>query len=275
MQTTENKVVLFMDLLGFAALTKENALHRDLIDLIKAADTLFSLDLDRILALQRNPLARTFVTFHRTLKASIDLARMRYPLTAITFSDSAFVVTTRLFEAVSIGVDMAKSLLEQRIPVRMGVAYGSFAAVRFRSDMTDATGDHGAHFLGTGVVYSHQAEKCGVKGIRILVHRSAVPLLGDPAHNPITSDEGRIRWLPCPSEDVQYEIDYWRFKPTAEAKAWHALQEMWAAAPESAVEHYRATAEAINHMRVSRGEPSVDRLRRRTLPRSGAVRRKD
>ena len=65
-----------------------------------------------------------------------------------------------------------------------GIAYGTFSAVRFRSDVTLEGGDHAAYFLGTGVARAHAAETCGIKGIRILLHPSAAALLADPEHNP-------------------------------------------------------------------------------------------
>jgi hypothetical protein len=199
---------------------------------------------------------------------------MMHPLTAITFSDSVFIATTFLFEAVKMAVDLVQSLLQQRIPMRVGIAYGSFSAIRFRSDATVDGGDHAAHFLGTAVVRSHATEKCGVKGLRILLHPSAVSLLDDSTHNPPFSETERIRYMECSEEEsskakegVRYEIDYWRFKPTMEAKAWHALQEMWTAAPQSELEHCQATADAINRMRVGQGESPLNKLRLRTLPR--------
>ena len=269
-QVTDNKVVLFVDLLGFASLTEAHPVD---VDLIKASDRPFSWSMDMILTSQENLLTQAFTSFHRSLKATIDLAQMRRPLTAITFSDSAFIATTHLFEAANVGVDLLQALLRQRVPVRIGIAHGSFAAFRFRSDVTVTSGDHAAHFLGTGVVRSHAASTCGIKGLRILLHPSAVPLLNDSTHNPPLPDKDQIRYLQCSEEEssntagVQYEIDYWRFKPTAEAEAWHAFQDMWDVATQDALKHYQATAEAINRMHIGQGEPGINNLRRRTLPR--------
>jgi len=158
--------------------------------------------------------------------------------------------------------------------MRVGIAYGSFFAVRFRSDITVDTGDHAAHFLGTGVVRSHATEKCGIKGLRILLHRSAASLLDDPIHNPQFAEDRRIAYSACSDEEirranegVRHEIDYWRLKPKAEAETWRALQDMWNAAPQSATVHYESTAEAINRMRMKQGEARLSNLRRRTLPR--------
>jgi len=275
---TENKAVLFADLLGFASLTETNDLE---LDRIKNAEHPLSLDIDKWLTSPPdNALTKTFTGFHYSLRWGIQIAQMRHPLTAITFSDSAFIATTYLFQAVNIAVHLMQSLLPQRIPLRVGIAHGSFSAVRFRSDITADAGDHAAHFLGTAVVRSHAAETCGIKGLRILLHPSAMPLLSDPAHNPQTG-EGRIQYLECTHKErdnaasVGYEVDYWRLKPTAEKEAWHALQDMWSASPQSAIEHYGATARAIDRMRVGQGESPLNTLRRRTLPHgnSGTKRR--
>lgn len=271
MQLADNRVVLFVDLLGFALLTEHHPLE---LDVIKAFERpFFSGNLDVLLA-RENPLTRTFASFHRSLKSTIDVAQMSHPVTAITFSDAAFIATEHLFQAVRMAVDLIQALLRQRIPMRAGIAHGSFAAVRFRSDVTVDGGDHAAHFLGTAVVRSHATESCGIKGLRILLHPSAVSLLDDPFHNPASSKESRIQCVVCSTEErasntagVLYEVDYWRFRPTAEAEAWHALQDMWTTAPQHALKHYAATAEAINRMRIGQGEAPLTKLRRRTLPR--------
>jgi len=269
-QITDNKVVMFVDVLGFASLTEAYPVEPDLIE---ASDRPLSWNIDMILTSRDNPLTQTFTRFHHFLKATIDLAKMRHPVTAITFSDSAFIATTHLFEAVKVAVDLFRFLLRYRVSVRIGIAHGSFAAIRFRSDVTVTGGDHAAHFLGTGVVRSHAASTCGIKGLRLLLHPSAVPLLSDSTHNPPLHHKDRIQYLQCSEEEssnpagVQYEIDYWRFKPTAEAEAWHAFQDMWDVAPQDVLKHYQATAEAINRMRIAQGEPGINNLRRRTLPR--------
>src|SRR5262249_42468760 len=155
--------------------------------------------------------------------------------------------------------NLAQSMLPRKIPLRMGIAFGSFAALRFRSDVSADGGDHAAQFLGTAVVRAYQTEKCGIKGIRILLHPSVESLLADAAHNPILAPNGAWPFRPLECSDaerknkasVRYELNYWDFATTKEDKNWHALQDMWSAAPDSAKEHYQATAEAINRMRIA------------------------
>jgi hypothetical protein len=269
--TNDNKVILFIDLLGFAALTESYPID---LELLKARDRLYSLNIDTILAASRNHLTRTFSGFHWSLGAVLNSAGMRHPFTAITFSDSAFVATTYAYEAVNIAIDLLHTLLQQKIPVRIGVAYGSFATLRFKSDITSDGGDHAAQFLGTAIVRAHAAETCGIKGLRILLHPSVMPLLDDIHHNPAPT-VGRshpLLYLKCSEKErlnkasVLHEIDYWHLIPTKEAEAWRGLQDMWNNAPLSEVEHYKATAEAINRMRIAQGHEPLKKLRRRTLP---------
>ena len=271
--TTENKVILFADILGFAALTEANPID---LDLFKAGDRLLSpsLNFETILSISHNRLTHTFSGFHSSLSAVLNLANMRYPLTSIIFSDSAFIATTRTYEAVNIAIDLIHALLPQKIPVRMGIAYGTFAALRFKSDITSDGGEHAAQFLGTAIVRAHAAETCGIKGLRILLHPSVMPLLDGIQHKPESTESisHPLRYLECSEKErnnkigVHYEIDYWHLKPTRKTEAWRALQDMWNEASVSEVEHYEATAEAINRMRIAQGHEPLKKLRRRTLP---------
>jgi hypothetical protein len=258
---------VFADLLGFAALTEQHELDAPSLRGSDRLDTIFSSTFNK------NPLTKAFTEFHRAMRWGLQLSQLRYSSTAITFSDSAFVATARLYQAAGIAMHLMQSLLRRGVPVRMGIAHGSFEAVRFRSDITADGGDHAAHFLGTGVVRAHATESCGIKGFRILLHPSAAALLEDPAHNPPAPAEEHVTCLDCATSEsenrarVLSEVNYWSFRPTEEKKAWREFQVMWDAAPEAQHHHYQATAEAINRMRTARGEESIADLRRRTLPR--------
>lgn len=274
-QPPDNKFVLFADILGFALLTESHPLD---LKAFKLHERIFSEEFsENILKALANgtftPLIKAFAGFHDSLRWIINRALMEHPLTAITFSDSAFMVTSQLHEAANIAIYLLKSLIYQGIPVRIGIAYGSFAALRFRSDIVSDGGDHAAHFLGTGVVRSHKTESCGINGLRILLHPSIDQSLYTNGCIQSQKNNQRISILECSENElcndlgVRYELDYWQFRPTEEARAWHALQDMWSSAPESAVKHYKATAEAINRMRIGQGELPLKDLRRRTLPR--------
>lgn len=257
MKPADEKVVLFIDVLGFAALVDENPL--DVNDLV-GLDRL-SHHFGRVLTGYENPLTSAFWGFHHSLKWAIEMAQMRHPVTAISFSDSAFIATDHLSQAIVIATDLTKSLLLRGIPARAGIAHGSFAAVRFKSDVSIESGEHAAHFLGTGVVRAHQAEKCGVRGIRILLHSSAAPLLDEAA--PVLELPEYER---NSSAGVLHEIDYWSFNVTEGRKAWHAVQNLWDSAPDQAQMHYESTARAVDRMRIKQGFAPLKDLRRRTLP---------
>lgn len=266
------RIVLFVDMLGFAALTEAYPID---VGMLNAYERPSSASLEMIFGTPKNPLTEAFHGFHSALRWAIDMANMRRPVTAITFSDSAFVAFTHLIDAATLAVDFERSMLSQRIPVRIGIAFGSFAALRFGSDVTAEGGDHASEFLGTAVVRAYQAERCGIKGLRVFLHPSVHPLLEEPIHNPAEPPVSRhaIRPLECPVLEqanptaVRYELDYWDTAPTKEASAWRGLQEMWDKAPDSALEHYQATAEAINRMRIGLGEAPLPNFRRRTLPK--------
>ncbi|MHB2027143.1 MAG: hypothetical protein ACYCPQ_11020 [Elusimicrobiota bacterium] len=265
---SEDKAVLFVDMLGFASLTESHPLD---VDRLRTHERLFSF-VERYLGAPKNPLADKFHLFHNGLKNAISMANMHHPLTAISFSDSAFIATTHLHQTVSIAADFMRCMIGCSVPIRAGIGYGSFAALRFKSDITSDGGDHSVQFLGTAVVRATIAEKCGIKGFRILLHPSAASLLVDPTHNP-PAVQNPIHVLDCaPGElvnkaSVQQEISYWDYPITREASAWKAFQDMWDKAPPTERNHYEATAEAINRMRIARGCAPLDKLRRRTLPK--------
>lgn len=272
---SSNRVVVFADMLGFAALMEANPIDLQMLQFHSRPFSLTTDEFDKLISEPRNSLTEAFSHFHNSLKSEISLAEIKHPLTAITFSDSVFIATAYLFQATSFAVNLARSMLSQKIPVRMGIAFGSFTALRFRSDISVDGGDHAAQFLGTAVVRAYQAEKCGIKGMRILLHPSVDSLLGDISHCPDPPQVNTIpvRPLECSNKEranktgVRYELDYWDLATTKERSAWHGLQDMWAVAPDSEKEHYQATAEAINRMRMAQGEAPVPNLRRRTLPR--------
>lgn len=270
---SSNRVVLFADILGFAALTEANPI--DIRMLHAHGQFPQSPEAFEEMTSHMNPLTEAFSHFPNSLKWAIMTAKIAHPLTAITFSDSVFIATKYLFEAARFANDLARSMLSAKVPVRMGIAFGSFAALSFRSDISAAGGDHAAQFLGTGVVRAYGAEKCGIKGMRVFLDPSVESLLTDRIHNPPSHpiSSTPVRPLEVSNAErankagVRYEVDYWDLATTKERRAWHCLQDMWAVAPGSANAHYQATAEAINRMRIAQGEAPLADLHRRTLPR--------
>ncbi len=264
-----SRVVLFADMLGFASLTEGHSIEKK--EIMRAEKPLSWID-NGFPDYSPNQLTKAFVDFHKTVKWAVNLVQMRCSATAVTFSDSVFVATPYLYQAVEVACYLTGSLIKAGIPLRAGIAFGTFEAIRFRSDVSADEGDHAAQFLGTGVVWSSRAERCGIKGCRILLHPSVERLLHDSNHAPNRTNDA-FRYIECSSKEqnnsvgVRFEIDYWNFRKLSERQAWRSFQKMWDASPEKHEIHYAATAAAIDRMRVAQGEKPLDSLRRRTMPR--------
>jgi len=52
----------------------------------------------------------------------------------------------------------------------MRIGARSFRGLRLTTDVSDEVRRHSSQFLGTGVIRAHQAESCGLKGLRIFIH---------------------------------------------------------------------------------------------------------
>ena len=73
---------------------------------------------------------------------------------------------------MSVSGQLMRRLVKDEVPVRMGIGQGTFLVLRFRADVSLTIGEYAAQFLGTAVVRAHMAEKCGLKGMRVLLHPS-------------------------------------------------------------------------------------------------------
>lgn len=265
MIAVDNKIVMFLDILGFANLTLENELD---IEAIKDSAGPLPKNFDRIFSSISSPneLTQVFSSFHSTLEGGLNLARMRCYFTSITFSDSAFIVTQDLNDAIYVINYLMCRFLSNGVPVRVGIALGTFEAIRFKSDIMTDSSEHAAHFLGTGVVRACQAESCGIKGMRILVHPSIEHLFKIiPSNNLILQD--------CEHHEVENsvgvkkEINYWDCNSTDEKSIWRRFQKMWKETPDDSKKHYEVTANAIQKMRISRGYPLIKNLSRVSISR--------
>jgi len=262
---TKDKIVIFLDILGFAKLTLENELDIEAIKdnngpLDKRYGLLFT---ERGTA---NKLTKVFSSFHSTLEGGLSLARLQCHFTSITFSDSAFIETNNLNDAVCVINDLMCGFLRSGVPVRAGIALGTFEAIRFKSDIMPDSGEHASHFLGTGVVRACQAESCGIKGMRILIHPSIEELFEKiPTNNLLLQD--------CDNSEidnrfgVKKEINYWDYNVTDEKTAWGIFQKMWKEAPEESKKQYEVTANAIQKMRIAKGYPLIKNLNRVSISR--------
>ena len=123
--------------------------------------------------------------------------------TAIVFSDSAFFRIDSLENAIYLARTLMFELVTSEIPARMGIAHGSYRMLRFTTDTSDQVSFHMSQFLGTGVVRAYQTERCGVPGLRILLHPDLEPLLDRSILRLIpVSQSGKMRL------DVRSEVNY-------------------------------------------------------------------
>src|SRR5450631_2958375 len=100
-----NRVVIFVDMLGFASLTMNNPLD------IHALGSRFDQEqLEIADAMCENPLTRGFLFFHDSIEKAISAERMLDPTTAITFSDSAFIASGYLFSAMMMAAEIATDI---------------------------------------------------------------------------------------------------------------------------------------------------------------------
>lgn len=261
----EDKIVIFLDILGFADLTLDNELDTEAIKdkngpILKQFDRIFS---DRGIS---NKLTEIFSSFHSSLEGGLNLARLNCHFTSITFSDSAFIVTANLNDAVSVINNLMCSFLRYGVPVRAGIALGTFEAIRFKSDIMPDFGEHASHFLGSGVVQACRTESCGINGMRILIHPSIETLFETIYTNSLflqDCDNSEIG----NSLGVKKEINYWDYNATDEKTAWKMFQKMWKEAPGRAKKHYEATANSIQKMRSTKGYPLIKNLKRVSISR--------
>lgn len=238
------KCVVFADVLGFAPLTMQqddqraNPMPKGFEDL-------------------RPSLESVFTQFHDVALHHINTLYERTPeSTAIVFSDSLYLALPGFILAAEYAIAMMRDFLLRRVPVRMGLAAGSFQALRFDSQYSTRHAIYSSQFLGKGVVRAYWAgEKSGIKGMRILLHpslHSVVPeepkvrrrILLLPAGNAHSFAELNYAY----SESSDANGMYVNFPERRTGKLANAVMKMRAGAPESEHVHYDETLEALVRM---------------------------
>ncbi|MEK0338566.1 MAG: hypothetical protein QQN41_14145, partial [Nitrosopumilus sp.] len=120
MTTLQEKIVIFVDVLGFSNLTLENSLDIErIVDHEGPLDQIFS----GIIIEERKPnkLEEVFSNFHFILQSGFNLAKLNSKFTSITFSDSAYISTKYLNDAVKIVTNLMCGFLRNQVPVRAGI----------------------------------------------------------------------------------------------------------------------------------------------------------
>lgn len=173
------KYVLFLDLLGFTQFVRNSFQKAVFPDFRDAAA--FELA-KKQLSLSQLEVERVYRRFHNHLSKLLRRPprRGKAPAVSLSFSDCAYVIFDEQADAERFAIGAMRSFVRNDMPMRMGLAYGSFAAYPFTSD-TLPSGHvmFGAPFMGTAVIDAYKAESSGIKGMRILVHPSFYMNAGD------------------------------------------------------------------------------------------------
>lgn len=245
----ETTFILFVDMLGFAALVEREGDDLNELNPIFTGVELYSPSPAESL------LGYRFINFHRCLnEARLRLQEMGAG-TAIVFSDSAFFRIEKLDHAIDLARSLMFDLVTSEIPVRMGLARGSYRMLRFLTDSSAHVSFHMSQFLGTGVVRAYQTERCGVPGLRILLHPDLEPLLDKEALRIISVEPSEKMRL-----NVQSEVNYLEF-PTddylgpnyEDCIQFDCLLRMLSETDEPFQYHYLETFNAWNMMRAQLG----------------------
>jgi hypothetical protein len=257
---SEQATVVYADILGFSNLVRSVPGAIDLLDGFYYA-AMSRAQLRQSFAEEPipDPLTRTFAAFHRTLDIRVSELVNADPLQSIVFSDSAFVVFRDLNTAIYFAQAFMRDLISFRVPARMGIGRGTFRGLRLTTDISDEVRRHSSQFLGTGVIRAHQAESCGLKGLRIFIHPDSEMKEDWPGDLCEVMDDTPQSKMLSP---VTYELNYIDHDPDftprpggaqtideAYGELVTAVTDMMNAAPERTHTQYQQTLAALARMR--------------------------
>lgn len=200
-----------------------------------------------------NPLTHVFTTFHHAIDIEVARRMKVDTIETISFSDSAFVIFKNASIALDFARDLMRTLIEFRVPVRMGIGSGSFRRSRFAIDITETVRRQAAQFYGTAVVRAHAAESCGLKGLRIFLHPDFVMPPQSQASMCAVTDAVKCTRLPVTHEinyldDCPAYIPSERSAATVNASLVQRIEEMKANADAKYKSVYDSTLTAITSM---------------------------
>ena len=143
----QEQTLIFVDMLGFAALIEK---HPCRIEDNPPTD-------DGYGGAHTAPTQSQFNLFDQVLDHSIQ--QPDGGITAMLFSDCAFLNPGNSLRAALIATDLMRKFIKAGVPVRMGIAKGTFYSFGYS---TDTGGDSmvvsKSRFIGTAVVRAHAAE---------------------------------------------------------------------------------------------------------------------
>lgn len=154
--------VVFLDMLGFSALTEA---HPNPI--------VWDFDSEDLILSETSESATQLSRFQHVLNTvPVDTLDGISPSHLMLFSDCAFLVYDNALIAALSSTQLMRRFFHQAVPVRMGLAFGTWHPDRFSFDSFGSLTVTRSVFSGTGVVRAHDAERQGGKGLRIFLHAS-------------------------------------------------------------------------------------------------------
>jgi hypothetical protein len=248
------RVLVFADILGFAALTKK---YR-----IRVQD----FQRGRFSGSSTTELSNQVNRFYTVLDQSIFNQRFVGSIQAMIFSDCASLVFENSLQAAPFAVELMRNMIKRGVPVRMGIRKGTFYDIE-HSTMTDMGGVaiNKSRFIGTSVVDAHAAEQCGGKGMRIFLDASVEEDL------PLIRSRIKALRLAKPFDGVNWELDYLNeSRPireeqkveTADRELFDKVARMKnPKSPRNVQRQYTQTLTAMNRMRIANSRKRIN-LRR-------------
>lgn len=160
-QTPKPRCVVFVDMLGFSQLTED---HPNDIDWNFGSTEITS---------ATSQTEKQIGAFQHALNTIAGSAWDAFaPSHLMAFSDCAFLVYDNPLQAALSARQLMQLFFQLAVPVRMGMAFGTWHVQRFSFDAVNQKQITRAVFYGTAVVRAHNAERHGGKGCRIFVHSS-------------------------------------------------------------------------------------------------------
>jgi len=184
--------LLFVDILGFAALTKRHP--------TRIVDS--GPDEHGFTGSGTSPLQTCVVRFQSVIDAILREESLYGGASAMIFSDCAYFDFGNAFRTAVVASGLMRLFIRAEVPVRMGIGRGTFYGFKYS---TESDGQHlitKSLFAGTAVIFAHEAEQCGEKGCRIFLHPTAEDSL-DAIRSQIP-----VLSLPSSVKNARYELSY-------------------------------------------------------------------
>ena len=245
---SRDSVVLYADMMGFGSLVESypdlGSLTPDMLEALSptSASETYALN-----PAGRHPLVGKLGTFHKALASHLGYAQASHTL---LFSDSCFMVFEDYVPAFQTAQGLMNHLLRAAVPVRMGLAAGTFVAGTLTSSTSPSAALHVAQFFGTAVVRAHRAERVDIPGFRAFIHPSLRPeawehFMVKHAHIPLeaaSADAVReINYVGLGSGTIGMSVsEMGRIVPV--------MEELKRTAPPGAHRHYDSTVIAMKRM---------------------------